>query len=264
MKLFKSILALAFASSLIPSVSSAITVDGVTFNAGSTFIFAGNLYETKPIAVGESLSGYGLVTGIDALINTGVSDFMPSGELTFTFSGFTITSTASIDGNPLPDFIFSGGVIQFFADTANDFNPAAAGSAANGTPWLTLTAVPYLNALTGGSGTLQSYNTNILVSPFTPSSGTAYFNATGGSAAPYLDTNTILSSLSDIITGGSADFFLNSSYQQALVPANPLFPVQGNGQLQGSGQNLPEPESLALLAIGLLGLGIVKRRKSFE
>lgn len=234
--------------------ASAITVDGVTFNEGPVFVFAGGIFEQAPTTVGQSLNGYGTVSLID-----GAASFCAGCELTFVFSGYTVTNTASVDANPLPDFAFSGGTVTFYVDTTPNFNAnTGISTAQDGNVWLTLAGDAYTNQF-GLTGSLISMNTDIS-STLVPNFGLGFFDVTGGPAAPFLNTSLILSAPNYTIADGNADFSFTSSFQRPIASSDPNYPIQGTGELQGNSQ-VPEPASLALLGLGLLGLA-ARRSKS--
>lgn len=241
--------ALALGAAVVPHSASAITVSGVNFDPGPTFMFS-NILENQPLAVGDVLNGYGIITQIDAALQ---ATFCPGCELTFTFGGFTVANLG--DGN---DFVFTGGTVNIYADSSPNFdptNPATAGADAGTTLWLQLAGDLFTDGGAGAPGTLIARDVQF-VAGGSSNFGQARFDVVGGAAAPFFNTNSVVSGQ---IIDGISDMTFTSSFQLANAPINPAFPIQGTGELQGLVQSVPEPGTLALLGISMLGFAPLVR-----
>ncbi len=238
MKMFSTITKAVSASVLAFAASTAlaapINIGGVVWDpdAPSDFRSNGSLVETPSTGVGSTVNGYGIFTQL----NSGVPNqgsFCPGCELTFTFSMLTqsITPTGGAGAN----FEFSNLVINVYVDSTPDYLESSSASAGDGVLWLQLG----INGLLTGSGLNIATGSD-------QGFGGGNLDVLGGLAAANFDTNTKLN---------GSDFVFTSSFQ----PSNDLA-----GLLVGTwdmrGDSIPSPAPLALIGLGLLGMGLARRR----
>lgn len=170
--------------------------------------------------VGEAFKFNGVNYG-DTSSTTG-GGFCASCELTFVFGGFTVSGPGT----------FSNGWLRLYVDDTPDFNVSVspAGNAADGNLFLELTAVAneFSNATSFQSGFL-----------------TSYFAVTGGIAASNFNTNT-QPFMADLLSSASSQF------------SNANFIATSTGQI--SGNSIPEPSTVFLLSLAMLGLAVTRRQ----
>lgn len=256
--------------------ANALTVGGVTWNpdAGLDFTSQTNLFETPTVIVGQELSGIGWITAIN-----GAAGFCSGCELTYQFGGYHLVdlSPSSVydpDGagpitaadygltDPVFDpvtftinygkFQFTGGWLKVYVDTTPDFQFDASDSierATNGDLWLDLQAV---DTTGNNAGATLNGSLTQLFSQGIAGQGTGLFDVVGGLVAEYLDTNTQ--------TGGR-DLSFSSSFQpnsNTGYVAPDGWTHFGTAEIHG--ESIPEPSVLALMGLGLLGLGLSRRQ----
>lgn len=153
----------------------------------------------------------------------------------------------------------TGGSVQFYLDnTLADYNAGAALGAAgrtsastfqgatNGTLLLDYVFAGTANADFVGVGYSSSFNGGSLVG-----GGSGYLDLVGGSYASQLQKGTEID-----LNGDKRDAFLQATY--APNSRAPLWTVTNRGGLDTA--TIPEPASLALFALGLAGLAVLRRR----
>jgi hypothetical protein len=256
MKFLKSAL-VAISSLAAVSSANAVVVNGLDIGTGTNFQVA-SVYENPVFTVGNILRGYGEVTQINGVA---ISSLCAGCELTYRFDNYVVTSINSTT------VAFSGGVVNFYIGYGadNDFNPFASASSAadvtaatNGTLFLSLQG----HSVDALGNTLLGGGVNIGTASAT-GNGSGLLDVIGGSAAAFFNTNAIGATF-----GGPADFLLTSSFNSALAPhpaecaqQNFTSCLAGSADLRGSvTPPLPTPAIPALLGLGLLGFGMLRRR----
>ncbi|OUR63147.1 hypothetical protein A9Q74_02780 [Colwellia sp. 39_35_sub15_T18] len=233
---------LAGAAALALSMSaqaSEINVGGVVWDPDSTFSFPtlqdfaahGNIVETPVVNQGDILTGFGIFDKFNSdPANT--ADFCPGCELTFTFSAELVEFLPL--GGGLGTFEFKDLVIDIFVDHSADYDLTFA-NAGDGDLWLSMTS-----DLLSGFGTDLGTGSD-------DGTGSALLDVVGGLAMGNFDTNTL---------ANGADLKLSSSFQ----------PLGGTNLLSGTfdltGDSIPEPSTIALLGLGLLGFASARKRKA--
>jgi len=225
--------------------ASDINIGGVVWDPESVnsfpdevdFTSSGILTETATTGIpGDIVTGYGLFTTINNTFPN-MADFCPSCELTFTFS-MELDSIVP-GGGASANFAFKNLVIDIFVDGMPNYNDTAA-NAGDGNLFLQLTS----NGLLTGSGDNIGTGSD-------DGSGSGLLDVTQGIGLAWKNFDT-----NEQVNG--ADFVFSSSFQ----PKGAGFPGILTGDFQLTGNSIPEPTSIALLGLGMLGFAASRKRKA--
>ena len=219
--------------------ASEINVGGVVwdpdavnaFPSAEDFFSRGNIFENGAINPGDIVNGFGIFDQFNSDVNNTAS-FCPGCELTFTFSMELVAFTPIAGG--VGSFEFKDLMIDVYVDHTPEYAGLSA-QASDGNLWLQLEGATSLTGIGTNLGTGSDTGT-----------GSANLNVVGGIAASNFDTNG---------EAGGADLILSSSFQ----PGGPGGLLKGGFELTGN--SIPEPTSIALLGLGMLGFAASRKRK---
>jgi hypothetical protein len=250
MKLFNKALAgVAVAAALASSAyASPVTVGGVTWDPddGIDFSAASVAIHQQIDASTGVVSGFGTVNTIN-----GVGGFCAGCELTFQFGGYTPNAPGFLPSIGGAAINYSNGWVKVYVDSTPETalnanaNTMTAASTGDGLLWLDL-----VGHSTGGKTFTGQVNLNSFDSSLESLTGGGLLDAVGGLAYGNFNTN----SKSD-----GSDLSFSNSFTTFLPEGN-LLDSLGTGNFKGN--TIPEPETLALVGLGLLGLAAARRRKS--
>jgi hypothetical protein len=257
-KLLKSLSLAAVVAFAAPSQAANVNIGGLSVPTGGNFEVA-SIYENVIFGLGQELKGVGEITQING---QAISSLCAGCELTYSFDSYIVNSLTSTSIG------FTGGVMKIYLGFGanNDFNPFGSGSyaadvaaATNGTLFLTLAG----HAVNAAGETFVGGGTNIgLATAAGTGSGLADVVLGGGIASSNFDTDSIAT----LFGGPSTDFQLGSSFSSIIAPnctGAPAFLGCLGGSADLRGLVIPEPGSMALFGVALLGLAAsAKRRRS--
>lgn len=268
-------------------MAQAVTIDGITFNAGDQFI-SNTIYEsliTNPST--DVLTGVGNVSSISCNLCGGNTWIEGNNgmQLSFYFTGYQVSQWYGNDGTTVGwhnsadaafdsafaanavAVVFSGGTVDFYAHAAGTLNPSGSpatdiANAQTGNLWLSYAAQSVDWTYNSGTSTSNVTGTLFGVAQGTGSvlnsgnEGKGYLNVTGGDAFSNFNTN----SWTGLTNGGAAvvpgaDAFID---QTVTLQNTQNWGLSGTGYLKTTA--VPEPSTVAMLGLGLVALGVAVRK----
>jgi len=287
----KLLTSVAFVGGLIfGAQASAVVINGIEIEAGDQ-LWTTTLWETVLTDTSSTLSGVGIVEAIKRL---GVGDTWTTGQndtqLTYHFHDFTVLAWYEINGtkHSLADdgavawaasagfgfahaIDFAGGFVDMYTDLVSvgtvldgtAIGGTQAGDiadATDGLEWAKYVGHTFDYSSVLGGAITDRLGGSLYGSATGGSSvhadgfGFGYLDIASGPAFSNLDTDSFHPETDDVV--GDADASFTSSFN--TLNAN-HWPLSGSATVQTHA--VPEPSLLALMAIGLLSLAGIQRRK---
>lgn len=262
-KTMKTISKLLGAASLLAmsGVASALTVDHISWDPNYALDFSSinnTIYQnisTSSNPVGQ-VSGYGIINVIN-----GSSAFADAGfQLTYQYSGFTPVVAGTLPTTPGQQIAYTGGIVEFFVHATTIANPSDATSLTlantgqnGGDLWLSLKG----HGIGANNASLIGQVNDNGFGAIGTLTGNGQLDITGGLAMAILDTNKKIDG-SDFTFGTTF-----TSYNPNNTPPSATDIQNAYGSAVYAGRTtVPEPKSVALLALGLLGFSVMRRSKT--
>ncbi|NLD69504.1 MAG: hypothetical protein GX644_11910 [Limnobacter sp.] len=275
----KSLAVLAAAAGFaFAAPASAVVVGGIDFGTmgeapTNTHLETATLAQTFIDGNGQNATAYGFITSV----NGDTSYCANNGSCGLFYVARFNNSQNFSDGY----VEFTSSTIEVYFTDDSDVNLLSRNSPANialieaMTPWATLTG--HANLGGGAAADAVVNGTGVLTGSTLSGSGFGLLDVTGGidEVVAFLDADGIMDA-----AGGLADIAYTASFNNNVL--NPFdessglavgcrtgqaavgaWCYQGTSNIRGDTQQVPAPAPLALLAIGLLGVGVASRsRKS--